>query len=179
MAGNRAEAERLLHVMEAQASPGGLLPEQVWDAPDIPALELFNGRPAGSAMPLVWAHAEYIKLVRSLRDDSVFDLPPQTVRRYQQQHVTSARALWRFNHKCRSMPAGKILRIETSAPCRLRWSVDNWQSMQEVETTKTKLHVHFVDLRTELLARQTMVAFTFFWLEPQQWEPVNYEVIIS
>ena len=94
--GNRAGAEALLRVMEAQANPGGLIPEQVWDAPDIPELELFNGRPTGAAMPLVWAHAEYIKLLRSLREGRVFDLPPQTVQRYQRQRVTSGRSIWRF-----------------------------------------------------------------------------------
>ena len=55
------------------------MPEQVWDAADIPERELFCGRPSGSAMPLVWAHAEHIKLLRSLRDGAVFDMPPQTV----------------------------------------------------------------------------------------------------
>ena len=77
-AGHRAEAERLLAAMEAGASPGKLLPEQVWDGPTIPARELFPGRPSGSAMPLVWAHAEHIKLLRSLADGAVFDRPPQT-----------------------------------------------------------------------------------------------------
>jgi len=56
----------LLRALEAFANEGGLFPEQVWDAPDIPDRELFFGQPSGSAMPLVWAHAEYIKLRRSL-----------------------------------------------------------------------------------------------------------------
>jgi glucoamylase len=37
-----------------------MIPEQVWDAPDIPERFLFNGYPTGSGMPLVWAHSEYI-----------------------------------------------------------------------------------------------------------------------
>ncbi|MBI1763857.1 MAG: glucan 1,4-alpha-glucosidase [Acidobacteria bacterium] len=179
MAGKRAAAVRLLHVMEAQASPGGLLPEQVWDAPDIPALELFNGCPAGSAMPLVWAHAEYIKLLRSLRDERVFDLPPQTVERYQRQGITSTRTSWRFNHKCRAIPVGKVLRLETLSPCRIHWSVDAWRSVTEVETADTHLNVHFADLSTALLPPQTTIVFTFFWLEAQRWEGVNYEVTIN
>ena len=40
-------------------------------------------------MPLVWAHAEYIKLLRSLRDGRVFDTPPQPVERYQRNNVRS------------------------------------------------------------------------------------------
>ncbi|MGH8337247.1 MAG: glycoside hydrolase family 15 protein, partial [Gammaproteobacteria bacterium] len=80
-AGRRAVAERLMHTMSAFASPGGMLPEQIWDTQDIPRKELFFGKPSGSAMPLVWAHAEYVKLSRSLREERVFDMPPQTVER--------------------------------------------------------------------------------------------------
>lgn len=81
-AGKHEVAMQLLGVMRAQASDGGMLPEQVWDGPDIPERELFNGRPSGSAMPLVWAHAEYAKLVRSLHDGRVFDMPQQAYERY-------------------------------------------------------------------------------------------------
>jgi glucoamylase len=179
IAGNRAEAEQLLRVMEAQSSPGGLLPEQVWDAPDIPALELFNGRPSGSAMPLVWAHAEYIKLARSLRDGSVFDLPPQTVRRYRRQRVTSDSSIWRFNHKCRSIPAGKVLRIETGFPARIRWSADGWRSYNEAEMQDTGLGIHFTDLPTSNSTAGTGVSFTFFWLDDERWEGRNYEVTVA
>lgn len=80
--GNRAEAERLMHAMVAQSHHGGLLPEQIWDAEDIPDRELFNGQPTGSAMPLVWAHAEFVTLLRSLRDGAVFDCPPEVASRY-------------------------------------------------------------------------------------------------
>lgn len=81
-AGRRDIARRLLRTMESFAGDGCLLPEQVWDSADIPEHGLFLGRPTGSAMPLVWAHAEYVKLLRSLRDGRVFDMPPQTVQRY-------------------------------------------------------------------------------------------------
>ena len=52
-----------LRTMWCCASPGGLLPEQVWDADPIPERGLYPGRPSGSAMPLVWAHAEFLKLL--------------------------------------------------------------------------------------------------------------------
>ena len=42
-----------------------MLPEQVWDEADRPDSSLRLGKPAGSAVPLVWAHAEYLKLLRS------------------------------------------------------------------------------------------------------------------
>jgi glucoamylase len=82
--GDRAAADRLMHVMLAQShADGGLFPEQIWDADDIPEKNLFNGQPTGSAMPLVWAHAEFVTLLRSLRDGAVFDCPLATSARYQ------------------------------------------------------------------------------------------------
>ncbi len=83
------EAEALMRAMEGFANDGRMIPEQVWDAPDIPERELLFGRASGSAMPLVWAHAEYVKLSRSLDEGRVFDLPPQTVNRYLANHTGS------------------------------------------------------------------------------------------
>ena len=98
-AGRRDEAIRLLHAMESFAGDGGMIPEQVWDTDDIPARGLCQGRPSGSAMPLAWAHAEYLKLRRSLQDGRMFDRPPQAVRRYLEKKVGSQRAIWRFDHR--------------------------------------------------------------------------------
>jgi glucoamylase len=177
-AGNRAEAERLLAVMTAQ-SQNGLIPEQVWDGPNLPERGLMNGRPAGSAMPLVWAHAEYVKLLRSLRDGAVFDMPPQTVRRYVVERTGSPYACWRFNNKLRSFPAGKMLRIETAAPALVHWSADGWQSTQDSRTRDTGLGVHIVDLPPTRLPPGTRVRFTFYWLEADHWEGTDFEVTVG
>ena len=71
-AGRIDEAQRLLRTLEACASTVGLIPEQVWDSDDIKERELFRGKASGSAMPLIWAHAEHVKLLPSLRDGRVF-----------------------------------------------------------------------------------------------------------
>jgi glucoamylase len=176
--GNRAEAVRLLHVMAAQTSPGGLLPEQVWDAGDIPSRELFNGHPSGSAMPLVWAHAEYIKLLRSLQDGQVFDMPPQTVQRYQVENVISPFAIWRYNHKCRRIPAGKRLRIEVLAPALIHWSTDDWRTFQDSRTVDSGLGIHYADLPAEDIPAGRHVTFTFLWLEERRWEGTDFRVEI-
>jgi glucoamylase len=68
--------------MERFASPTGLLPEQIWDEPDRPEVHMYRGRPTGAAMPLMWAHAEYIKLLRSVFDGKVFDFIPEVADRY-------------------------------------------------------------------------------------------------
>lgn len=80
--GNREEAERLLEAFARQASAEGLFPEQIWDREDIPDRDLFNGQPSGSAMPLVWAHAEFVTLLRSLKSGYIFDCPRLVQERY-------------------------------------------------------------------------------------------------
>src|SRR5207253_1528537 len=143
-AGRRDSAEALLRVMEYSTEGSRLIPEQVWDAPEIPERELFRGKPSGGACPLVWAHAEYIKLRRSLHDGEIFDLPPQPVERYQVQGQKAAHSGWRYNNKTSSIPAGKILRLVLLSPAMVHWSSDGWMTSQDTYTRDTGLGVHFV-----------------------------------
>lgn len=80
-AGRITEAKKILKAMDA-FSNNGFLSEQIWDTKDIPEKELFFGKHSGSAMPLTWAHAEYVKLCASIGAKKVFDMPPQTQERY-------------------------------------------------------------------------------------------------
>jgi glucoamylase len=178
-AGNFSEADGLRRTMELQAGKGGFFPEQVWDAPDIPERELFNGRPSGSAMPLVWAHAEYVKLVRSLSDRKVFDMPPQTHKRYVTDRVNSPFFPWRFGQRARTFPQGKQLRIETLAACRVHWSFDGWRTVHDKDSTESGLGVHVVDLPTAALLRSTNVAFTFFWPQAGRWEGADFSIQVA
>ncbi len=154
-AGRRDEAIRLMRAIERFACESGMIPEQVWDTYDIPEHDLYFGRPSGSAMPLAWAHAEYIKLRRSLQDGRVFDLPPQTVQRYLVDRVESPHVLWRPEHRRRSMPAGKVLRVELNEPAVVRWEAGG----REVPTRDSGLGVHFVDLPTAGLVPGDEVRF--------------------
>lgn len=170
------EAEALLRAMEAFANQGGLLPEQVWDAPDIPDRELFFGRATGSAMPLVWAHAEYVKLRRSLDEGRVCDLPPQTVERYLVNHTGSPYAVWRFNNKCDAMLPGLTLRVETQAPAVIHWSADEWRTVSDARTRDTDLGVCVADLPTGELAAGARISFTIYWPVTANWEDNNFAV---
>jgi glucoamylase len=178
-AGRAPEAAALLGAMCRQRGAGGLLPEQVWDADDIPARGLFAGHPSLSAMPLVWAHAELIKLVRSLHDGRVFDTPPQTVKRYLRARAPARLVPWRYNHKLREMPAGKMLRIETRAPAMVHWSADGWRHVEDSLSRDTGIGLWAADLPTGSLPVGAVIRFTFFWPEPQRWEGVDFSVHIT
>ena len=178
-AGNLNGAQELLRSVELSTNGSRLLPEQVWDAADIPERELYFGKPTGSACPLVWAHSEYIKLVRSLRDGKIFDQPPQTAKRYRVEKRTAVYCSWRFNNKCRTMPAGKKLRIALLAPAVVHWSADGWRTAHDTSTTETGLGVHFADLATREMPSGGEVVFTFYWPQPQHWEGADFSVCIE
>jgi len=172
-------AEELLQVMERSTEGGRLLPEQVWDAADLPARELFAGKPTGSACPLVWAHSEYIKLRRSLREGRIFDQPPQTVQRYLVEKKKSEHFAWRYNNKCRSLPQNKKLRITLLDPAMVHWSADHWQTAQDISTRDTGLGIHVADLPSERLSAGSEIVFTFYWPQEQRWEGRDFSVVVE
>lgn len=168
-----------VHSMEGFAVPTGLLPEQVWDAPDQPAAHMHLGRPTGAAMPLAWAHGEYIKLLRSIRDGQIFDRVPEVADRYLgDRHQCKRIQMWSFAYRAQNVRPGETLRVLATAPFRLRWSADEWQSQTDVESAPTALGVQFADIQMSD-APAAPVRFTFFWPEADRWEGEDFEVPIG
>ena len=178
-AGHAEAAETLLGVMESSTGTSRLIPEQVWDAHDLPDRELFAGKGTGSACPLVWAHSEYIKLRRSLLDGKIFDQPPQPVERYLKKKQSAEYFNWRFNNKSHTIPRGQKLRILLLEGATVHWSFDNWQSSRDTNSEDCGWNVHHVDLPTESLAPGRQIIFTFFWTASARWEGTNYEVTVE
>jgi glucoamylase len=157
-AGRPEVATQLLGVMRAQASDGGMLPEQVWNDADVPARELANGRPTGSAMPLAWAHAEYSKLVRSLMDGRVFDMPQRPYDRYVRHRTPCQVAVWAPQAHIRALAAGCTLRIQTSRRVHVGWRIDAGEH-HEATTRDAGLGVWVADLDTRRLPAGAHVRF--------------------
>jgi glucoamylase len=80
--GQRAEATRRLDAMLAFANAGRLIPEQIWDKRDSPRPDLRFGEGTGSATPLAWSMAQFIRLVVNLQEGRNLDTPDIVARRY-------------------------------------------------------------------------------------------------
>jgi glucoamylase len=166
-----------LQTMERLAAKG-LLAEQVWDAPDRPSSRLRLGRPTGSAMPLVWAHAEYVTLLRSAADGRVFDLLPAVAARYQARHECQSLEIWKENRHARSISPGMTLRVQANSHFVLHWTNNQWQEIHDTHATATSLSIYYVDLPT-LPDQQAPLGFTFYWPGENRWEGRDYLVPVE
>jgi glucoamylase len=184
-AGN--DTKPFIRAMEHLASRTGLLPEQSWDCPDLPEGFMYFGRPTGSAMPLMWAHAEYIKLLRSVRDGNIFDRIPDVAARYlgmRPKHYTFE--IWKPLRQVRSVKRGSVLRIQLPARFHLHWSDDEWNIAKDTSSLSTVLGVEYVDIpiaspqdmSSQDAALQRNIRFSIFQLATDSWDDRDYVVSI-
>jgi glucoamylase len=91
--GDRGSAVALLDSMNQFASGVGLIPEQDWESADLAAspsgtdpttasIGFANGKPAGSAAPLTWSSASFVRLMADLGAGRIVEQPASTVDRY-------------------------------------------------------------------------------------------------
>jgi glucoamylase len=76
------KARERLDTMLGFANAGMMLPEQVWDKPQGPTRDLQFGKGTGSATPLAWSMAQFIRLVMNLGERKNLDTPDIVAARY-------------------------------------------------------------------------------------------------
>src|SRR5947209_19799920 len=80
--GMKSEAARRLDAMKGFANEGGMIPEQVWDKPEGPRPDLKFGEGTGSATPLAWSMAQFIRLATNLQEGRNLDTPDIVAARF-------------------------------------------------------------------------------------------------
>ena len=150
-----------LLAMTRMTSTGGMLPEQVWDAAPIAARGLNPGRPTGAAMPLVWAHAEYLKLVASRALGRAFDRPNSVWERYRGERPTLTRVIWCQQAPAPQLPEGCALTVALREPGEVRWGLDGWQEVREQDTAANSLGLHVLQIDTSRLRAGRYIDLTF------------------
>lgn len=173
------DAVPYLEAMLSMAGPGGLIPEQVWDREAIPERRLHAGRPSGSAMPLVWAHAEFIKLAVSLPLGRPFDEPRAVRERYRGPRRVPRCACWTHRLPCDPVPEGAVLRVCLPRPAIVHWGVDGWREPTDTPTRDSGLGLHVADLPADGLDSGQRVDFTMQWLDSGEWLGESFHVGIG
>lgn len=173
------DATSYIKTLEGFASSGGLLAEQLWDAADLPQASMCRGAPAGSAMPLCWAHAEYISLVRSVRDGVCFDRIEPLYQRYVVGRQSSRLEIWTMAHQPSRVTCGRRLRIICEAAGSVHWSSDEWSSQQHLDLQPNALGLFVADLPIESLPVGCVVEFTLHGESAEQQPAENYRVEVA
>ena len=169
------DPEPYLRALERFSGGIGLIPEQIWDAPDLPSRHFLFGRKTGAAVPLLWAHAEYVKLCRSAADGKSYDVIEPAYDRYvrdrREHHPIE---VWKFNRQVPTIAVGARLRIQAHSPFVLHWTSDEWMHSTDTRSTATGVDIEFVDL--SLPEQKTTIRFTFLWADENRWEGTDYQV---
>lgn len=163
--------------MEKFSNAGGMLPEQLWDDDDLPDGKMKRGGPTDSAMPLCWAHAEYVTLVRSHKDGVCFDRIEPVHQRYAKAETGSRIEMWTLAHQPQRIARGKTLRIITEKAATIHWSGDGWTTANDIETRDTDFGCWFGDLPADQLPAGARIRFEILWQEG--WQGKDFEVEIA
>jgi len=171
------DARPYLQAMTRMSGKGGLLPEQVWDSAAIPERGLYPGRPSGSAMPLAWAHAEFIKLALSLAAGAPVDRPARTWARYGGHRPRLDYALWQPRQRVRQLLAGQELRLLLPEAALVHWGINGWRSPADVASEDWGLG-HVAHLPTASLAAGELVDFTLYWPSRDAWQGEDFQIAV-
>lgn len=126
LGGDALTASALSQAIAAQSSGVGLVPEQTWDAPDVPAspfgtdptvasIGFVDGQPAGSAAPLTWGMSSSVRLAADLAAGRAVERPDVTVSRYL-NHTQTSTPLTVTSPADRTPGTGQVQVTGTTAP---------------------------------------------------------------
>ncbi len=172
---------QLIATYERFATSGQMLPEQVWDEPNRPAVRLRLGQPAGSAVPLVWAHAEYLKLLRSAVDGRVFDRIEPVYARYCDPQGRKALCrdveIYTMRRPIQKIAAGQTLRILDAAKFEVVWSTDGWKTTNTAYAHNIGSAGYSADIATPQAKTSSVLSWTLHWTDQDRW--LGYNVVVT
>jgi glucoamylase len=173
----------LIQTYERFATSGQMMPEQVWDEANRPDFGFRLGQPAGSAVPLVWAHAEYLKLLRSALDGKVFDRVDSVYQRYCEpegrQRVRRNLEVYSRRRPIQKVTAGDTLRILDENRFEVVWSIDGWKTTQTASSRSLGSSGFSADIESGATAAGGALSWTLHWLENGRWLGYNVQVAIE
>ena len=171
----------LIGAYEQFATCGQMMPEQVWDEADVPEMSMQFGKPAGSAVPLVWAHAEYLKLLRSALEAKVFDRIDPVYERYcapeGRKRLRRALEIYSRLRPIQKIPVGSMLRILDEAHFEVVWTENDWQTTNTAVSRGLGSAGFSADIAPG--PESSALQWTMYWPEQDRWLGRNVELKIG
>lgn len=169
---------RYLEMMTHMTGSGGLIPEQVWDGPILPDHRLSPGKPTGSVMPLVWAHAEFLKLVHARDAKRPIELLNAVEKHLKSRSQRPRTWHWRLDTPFDALPAGCDLLIDTAAPFLLHMGFDGWHNIEDRMSVLLPLGRHGMRFTADELAGRGILDFTLYFVDEMRWEGVDHQIAL-
>jgi glucoamylase len=168
-----------LEMMTRMTGPGGLIPEQVWDGPPLPERGLEPGKPTGGAMPLVWAHAEFLKLLAARQQGRPLEMLKSV-----EEHCRGKRAKrgtwhWRPETPFDVLPEDRDLLVDLPTPFVLHLGFDGWQGIEDKPSMPLPFGRHGVRLTKSDCAHRRVADFTCYLVDAARWEGRDYHVRLA
>lgn len=173
----KEDATDYIKAILASASKGGMLPEQIWDQEDIRRYGLYKGRPSGSAMPLIWAHAEFIKLIYIHISQKPIEQLSCVTDRYLKNKQKSDAIYWYDTISCGSVSSKYKLWIQANSSFNLHYGFDGWNDIQDKASQALGFGMHGVCLNLKNLAGKT-INFTRHF-DDNGWEGKNWVLPVT
>jgi glucoamylase len=171
----------LIGTYERFATAGQMVPEQIWDEASLPGTRLKFGQAGGSAVPLVWAHAEYLKLLRSAVDGKVFDRIDSVYERYCEpagrKQVRADLEVYSFTRPIQKIATGETLRIVDEKRFDLLWTKDGWKTTERAMSRSLGSAGHSAEIAAGPEAGK--LEWTLHWTEQNVWLGYNVEVKVE
>ncbi len=129
----------------------------------------------------MWAHAEYLKLLRSAVDGKVFDRVDPVYERYCEakgrQRVRGSLEIYSRRRPIQKVTAGDTLRILDEDRFEVVWTADGWQTVQTTPSESQGSSGFSVDI--EAGSEQGELSWTQHWPGTGRWLGYNVTVKIE
>ncbi len=130
-------------------------------------------------MPLVWAHAEFIKLLISRHQGRPVDRPRAVWQRYRGLRPSARHAFWWLHAPIARLPVGALLAVALPMPASVHWGHDGWRDVADAPTADSGLGFHVAVLEISRLAPGARIDFTWQWQESGSWVGRDYVVSVE
>ena len=140
-AGNAAGATTLLQTMLNMSSGNGLQPEQAWEDPNLApspygsdpttaSIGFTDGSPDGSASPLTWAEAQYVRLATDISAGRTVEQPAVVADRYVAQGMPTALPLTITSPTPASTTSATSVTVTGTSAAGATIDVQGWDAIQ-------------------------------------------------
>ncbi len=170
------DATPYLEAMLRMTGNYGLIPEQVWDLETVPDSHATPGTPTGSAMPLLWAHSEFLKLIVARDGGRPVELLNSVEQRYAGVKPKAQLWHWRPDVPFAAVPRGRDVRIELPFPFQFHFGFDGWRDVADKDSSPVGFELFGVLLAADLLKPYAQLDFTYRDARQSEWSREDFTI---